>query len=151
MRTNKHVYGERTFWVKGREAHLVEARALTVFVRLGDRSAPNKAPLQWLPLFEPIPVYSLIFGTGDQDKGVMPRFELDRGVTVQIVRRTVGRLGDFKSSDLRFKDGSAVAVLPEALVEYLEVEMYPGKKFPPETIMTVYWVEYLPDQEPATD
>ncbi len=151
MRTNKHVYGERAFWVKGQEAEMVRNRVLTVILREKDRSDRVAAPQQWLPLFEPIPVYRLVDGSGDQARGVPPDFHEDDGTTVKIVRRTVGRLGDLKFADLYYADGSAVPQNADRVTEYFETEMSPGKKFPPETVLTVYWVEYLPEQAVATD
>ncbi len=151
MRTNRHVYGERAFWVKGNEAKMVKSQGLTVILRLGDRSDSQKAPKQWLPLFEPIPVYTLVPGTGDQAKGINPDFEPDDGTTVQIVRRTVTRLGDIKDEDLSFGNGYAVSDDSAGVLDYLQTEMSPGKEFDPSTIMTIYWVEYLPNEEPASD
>lgn len=151
MRTNKHVYGERAFWVKGREAEMVKKRTLAVVIRLGDRSDRERAPKQWLPLFEPIPVYELVLGTGDPAHGINPEFMPDDGTTVQIVRRTVGRLGDLTDADLRFGSGSAVPKIAADVAKYLGTEMSPGKTFGPETLITVYWVEYLANEEPAAD
>lgn len=151
MRTNQHVYGERAFWVKGEEARMAKEHKLTVIIREKDRSDPARAPQQWLPLFEPIPVYTLILGTGDQAKGIDPNFELDDGTTVQIVRRTVTRLGDITDGDLSFGAGSAVSTTAADVLGYLQGEMSPGKEFPPATVMTLYWVEYLSNEAPAGD
>ena len=151
MRTNQHVYGERAFWVKGLEAELVLARTLTVILREKDRSDQVLTPKQWLPIFAPIPVYRLVDGTGDQAKGVLPEFHKDSGTTVQIVRRAVGRLGDVKYSDLFYNNGSAVPRQATDVAKYFGTEMSPGKEFPPETVITIYWVEYLPDETPASD
>ena len=130
---------------------MAKERSLTVILREKDRSSREVAPKQYLPLFEPIPVYRLVDGTGDQAKGIPPDFHPDDGMTVQVVRRAVGRLGDLKDSDVHYCGGSAVPMWTEAVAPYFETEMSPGRKFPPETVVTVYWVEYLPDEEPATD
>lgn len=150
-RTNRHIYGEQAFWVKGGEGSLLKGGDLKVILRLGDRSSRDLAPQQWLPLFEPIPVYTLILGTGDQSKGIDPDFEPDAGVTVWIVRRTVTRLRDVTDADLQYQGGRAVPLLAKDVRTYLENELCPGKELNPDMLMTVYWIERLPDEQPATD
>lgn len=151
MRTNHHTYGERALWVKGEEARMAKDKNLVVIIRVGDRSSQNLAPKQWLPLFQPVPVYTLVLGTGDQARGIDPDFEPDNGTAVQVVRRTVTRLCDVMNDDLRYKGGSAVPKCAAEVSEYLSREMSPGKEFNPDTLLTLYWIEYLPDEDPATD
>lgn len=148
MRTNQHVYGERAFWVKGQEAKMVGQKSLTVILREGDRSDQVVAPKQWLPLFEAIPVYFLDEVAA---KGGPLGFEPDDGMTVRVVRRTVGRLGDLKDADLSFGGGTAVPRTVAEVQRYLSEEYAPGKTFLSDTIFTVYWVEYLPNEPCAAD
>jgi hypothetical protein len=150
LRTNQHVYGERSFWVKGREAELIRERMLRVIIRPGDRSDREAAPKQWLPLFEPIPVYCITI-PGDQEKKIAAIFAPDDGTTVKIVRRTVTRLGDIMDQDLSYATGVAVPVTAVDVLEYLENELAPGKEFTPDTVMTIYWFDYLADETPASD
>lgn len=151
MRTNNHTYGERAFWVKGEEAQRVKDRRLTVIIRLGDRSSQDLVPKQWLPLLQPVPVYTLVLGTGDQARGIDPDFEPDNGTTVQVVRRTVTRLCDVKDADLQYGKGSSVPGCAAGVADYLSHEMSPGKRFDLDTLLTLYWIEYLPNESPATD
>lgn len=150
MRTNQHRYGERAFWVKALESKMAKEDSLTVIIREGDRSDPVKAPMQWLPLFESIPVYCIAV-PGDQVKGIAAQFEKDAGIAVKIVRRTITRLRDIKNGDLHFGSGSAVPRSKEFVQRYLEEEMSPGKMFPPDTVLTLYWVEFLEREAPALD
>ena len=149
-RTNKHKYGEQAFWVKGTEAEMAKEKTLAVILRHGDRSDQVRAPQQWLPLLEPIPVYCISV-PGDQANGIEAQFERDQGLTVQIVRRTVTRLGDIRHGDLQFMQGYAVPQTPDDILPYLTEDLAPGKVFESDTLMTVYWVEYLPDEESAVD
>lgn len=151
MRTNNHIYGESALWVKGVESEMAKERSLTVILRLGDRSDRLQTPKQWLPLFERVPLYTLILGTGNQDLGIDPDFEPDNGTTVQVVRRTVTRLGDITDADLLFRKGSAVPLCAVDILDYLAQELAPGKIFDPSMVMTLYWIEYLPDETPASD
>lgn len=155
MRTNKHIYGEPSFWLKGEEACMARERRLTVILREKDRSSREVALKQYLPMFEPIPIYYLVDGTGDQAKGIAPDFHPDDGTTVQVVRRRVCRIGDIANADLRYSyrtsTGGSVPGSCMNVTRYFETEMSPGRKFPLETVITVYWVEYLPNEEPATD
>ena len=148
-RTNQHVYGEWALWVKRREARLAKNKKLTVILRQGDRS--DQRSKLWLPLFEPVPVYTLILGTGDQAKNILPEFEPDSGLTVRIVRRTITRLCDITEKDLIFGTGQAVPHEIDDVVPYLRTELYPGMEFCGDTVLTIYWAEYLEDQVPATD
>lgn len=158
-RTNQHVYGERE---------------LTVIVRQGDRSTQEKAPKQWLPLDTPVPVY-FIKVPGDPATGKNPVFAPDDGTTVKIVERFVKRLGDVTDKDLYFGRGRAVpyfgqdpqisegiegmcdidaldaAGWPMSVRGYLETELSPGKRTTPDDILTIYHVEYLPNETPAAD
>lgn len=145
------MYGERALWVKGVEAEMVKRRELRVILRLGDRSNQVLAPKQWLPLLEPIPVYTLILGTGNQELGIDPEFESDNGTTVLVARRTVIRLNEITDFDLRFGNGTAVPTRAKDVIAYLANELAPGKTFGPHTVMTLYGIEYLPDEIPASD
>lgn len=149
-RTNQHMYGERAFWVKGEEAEKAKGKNLTVILRMGDRSDRERAPKQWLPLFQPIPIYCIAV-PGDQEKGISAQFEPDQGLTAQVVRRTVTRLGDITGGDLFFGNGHAIPLRATDVADYLAENFAGGKVLPPDTVMTVYWVEYLPDETPATD
>lgn len=159
LRTNNHKYGERAFWVKGKEAVMAKDKILTVILRLGDRSDPELAPKQWLPLLQSIPVYCIAV-PGDQTKG-MPTFEPDQGITVKIVRRTVTRPCDILDEDLFYcypnKDGThnVGSAVPEEVYEvfsYLENDFgLKPENIGPDTLVTVYWVEYLENEAPATD
>ena len=151
MRTNNHTYGEQALWVKGVEAEMVKKRELTVILRLGDRSDRVQTPKQWLPLFERVPVYTLILGTGNQDLGIHPEFEPDKGTTVWVLRRTVTRLRDITDADLHFGNGTAVPDCAKDIVAYLVNELAPGKKIDRDMVMTLYGVEYLLDESPASD
>lgn len=147
-RSNVHAYGEPTFWLKLTESELAVTRRLTVILRVGDRSSKATAPKQWLPMFEPIPVYHL---DKEAAHGGPLGFCPDDGTTVKIVRRTVGRLGDIVDADLRYRGGRAVPAAAAEVKRYFEEEMSPEKTFADDQVVTIYWVEYLPDQMPATD
>lgn len=150
MRTNRHVYGERALWVKGTEAKMAKQGTLTVIIREGDRSDPVKTPMQWLPSFESIPVYCIAV-PGDQVKGIAPQFEQDEGIAVKVVRRTVTQLLDIKNGDLNYSGGFAVPRNKESVERYLREELSPGKTFSRFTVLTIYWVVYLPKEPPALD
>ena len=109
-----------------------------------------KAPQQWLPLLEPVPIYCIAV-PGDQPRGIAAQFEPDVGLSVKIVRRAVTRLSDITDEDLAFYDGGAIPGSSREVLGYLENDLAPGKKFAPENLITIYWVEYLPDEVPATD
>jgi hypothetical protein len=150
--TKEHIYGERAFWVKGKEAGLMKVRKLTVVIRPGDRSSKWQADKQWLPLDEPIPVYYLVPGTGNPATGAPPEFEPDIGTTVQIVRRTVTRLKDVRRQDLIFSVGSAVPRGDwQDVREYLTEELAPEKQFSPDSLITIYWIEHLANEKPVGD
>jgi len=93
MRMQKRVYGERTFWLKGKESEMAKEKSLTVVIRPGDRSDKVNTPQQWLPMESRVPLY-YIRVPGDQARGISPEFEPDDGSTVQIVKRSVMRLQD---------------------------------------------------------
>lgn len=145
-RAKERVYGVPEFWLKGSEAELAKQRQLTVIVRQGDRSDRERAPQQWIPILEPIPVF-YISVPGDQMRGVPAQFEPDDGTTVRITRRTVTRLGDVMDADLYFAHGHAVPKQAAEVKQYLEQELAPGKKFNPGELITIYWVEYIPDEK----
>lgn len=144
------MYGERAIWVKGTEAKMAKEGHLTVIIREGDRSDPVRTPMQWLPLFESIPVYCIAV-PGDQVNGIAPQFERDEGIAVKVVRRTVTRLLDIKNSDLNYLGGSAVPRNKEFIERYLKEELSPGKTFSRFAVLTIYWVVYLPKEPPALD
>lgn len=148
MRTNKHKYGERAFWVKMLEAEMIRHRELTVVIRTDDRSSPIKAPQQWLPLGYPIPIY-FIERPGDQTKGVAARFYPDNGTTVMILHREIVRLGDLTDKHLVFAGGTAVPQFLDVVKRYLGEELVPGKDLSSDTILTLYYIEYLPNEVPA--
>ncbi len=148
-RTNNHVYGERALWVKGEEAKRVRSHTLSVIIREGDRSDPAVTPLQWLPLFQPIPVY-FIEKSGDSSTGALPVFRPDDGTAVEVAGRLVTRIGDLVDTDLLFGDGAVPKTVLE-VIEYFETEMSPGRRFGPETVVTVYRVHYLKNEPSAAD
>lgn len=139
---------------------MAKDKILTVILRLGDRSDPELAPKQWLPLFQPIPVYCIAV-PGDQAKGISATFEPDQGITVKIVRRTVTRPCDILDEDLFYwylnKDGthnvgSAVPEEVDEVFSYLENDFgLKPENIGPDILVTVYWVEYLMNETPATD
>lgn len=149
-RTNQHVYGEMALWLKGDEAQMVKDEVLTVIIRAGDRSSRDLAPQQFLPINTSIPVYYIAV-PGDQDRGIAAQFEPDTGRAVRIVGRTVVRLGDIKDAHLSFQEGTAVVSEAGEVRRYLEEVLSPGKSFGPESLITIYWVEYLDQEEPAND
>lgn len=153
-RTNQHVYGEMALWLKGKEstdeARMAKERRLTVILRAGDRSSRELAEKQFLPLNTSIPVYYIAV-PGDQDRGIAAQFESDVGDAVKIVGRTVVRLGDIKDAHLSFQEGTAVVSEAGEVRRYLEEVLSPGKSFGPESLITIYWVEYLDQEEPAND
>ena len=134
-----HVYGEIAFWVKKLEAHLIRDRQLSVFIRPDARD--NPALKQWLPLFTPVPVFYLDAAAA---KGGPLGFEPDDGTTVEVVRRTVCRLGEVLDQELHYNGGRAVPVTAADVKKYLEQELAPGKTFGVEHPITVSWVRYLP-------
>lgn len=148
QRTNQHVYGERALWLKGEEATMAMARRLSVIIRTGDRSSEKLSPKQFLPFGERTPVYIL---DAVAAKGGPLGFETDTGLTMEVVRRCVTRLKDIVDADLRFNGGTAVPQSAQDVTTYLAEEMAPGKHFSPDDLFTIYWVEYLPDEPPATD
>ncbi|HYF29394.1 MAG TPA: hypothetical protein VEA36_03460 [Candidatus Paceibacterota bacterium] len=149
-RTNTHVYGEHAFWLKDSEVKMARDGTLSVIVRGGDRSTPEKAPKQFLRTNEPVPCY-MIAVPGDQDKGISAQFEADGGTTVEVVERIVKPLGEFTDDELVFEGGRAVPENAAGLKRYLEEELAPGKTFGPDAVITVYHVRRLPNEEPATD
>lgn len=139
---------------------MAKDKILTVIIRVGDRSDPELAPNQWLPLLQPIPVYCIAV-PGDQAKGISATFEPDQGITVKIVRRTVTRPCDIMNEDLFYcypnKDGThnVGSAVPEEVYEvfsYLEDDFdLKPENIGPDTLVTVYWVEYLENEPAATD
>lgn len=141
--TDSHVYGERALWVKGIEAAMAKNHSLTVVIRQGDRSDPEKTPLQWLPLGKPVPIFCIAV-PGDQARGVAAQFEDDDGTTVFIAGRLVKPLGHVVEDDLVFGRGGAIPRTATEVKNYLEQELCPGKTFSPDDLITIYYVEYLP-------
>lgn len=134
------VYGCKEFWIKGEEARLMKERELRVIVREDDRSDQTIAPKRWLPLMRPIAV-AYIAVSGDQAKGIPPKFEEEDGPVIRVVRRTVTRLGDVVDADLHFDGGRAVPEAASEVKRYLEEELCPGKVFSSDALLTIYWFE----------
>lgn len=144
-RATERIYGVPEFWLKGNEAQLAKRRTLTVIIRQGDRSDRQRTPQQWLPLLEPIPVF-FISTPGDQSRNIPAQFEPDEGTTVRIIRRTVTRLTNVTDADLCFARGRAVPKRATEVKQYLEQELAPGRSFGSSDLITIYWIEYLPER-----
>lgn len=139
---DKHVYGEVSFWVKGEEARRMKNRRLSVIVRQGDRSNPET--LQYVPEGVPVPVFAIAV-PGDQAKGIAAQFEPDDGTTVQVIHKKICRLDAVLDRDLRYGNGGAVPEVAELVRDYLEHELVPGRTFKDEDMVTLYYIEYLPN------
>ncbi|MDO8505551.1 MAG: hypothetical protein Q7S48_03165 [bacterium] len=132
-------YGDRALWERIVYKTLYKAQTIRACVRPGDRSDPEKTPLQWLPLNTSLPVRFLA-RPGVQDAGIAAIFTEDDGTTVVIKRRIVKPIGELTAEDLA--GGAPDTATPE-LVRF-HIGLHANCPLPPLTaVVTVYHFEYV--------